>query len=270
MLNIAARVVINATGGAVDSLLGVSGLASGVAMLKAMNLVTSRNAPDIAIGGRGPSGRTLFMVPWKGRALFGTWESVRPCSPDDTSISAADVQTFIDEINRAFPAASLTPQEVTLVHRGVVPAAIRADGRAVLEGHEQVHDHADRGVEGLITVAGTKYTTARAVAERVTNRIFAKLSRTPAPCRTADTLLPFSQGSTEVLLTQAARLEMVMTLEDAVVRRTPLGALGHPGSATVEHAAAVVGGILGWDATRRRSEIEALDRFYGTSNAWKT
>jgi glycerol-3-phosphate dehydrogenase len=239
-------------------------------MLKAMNLVTCRNAPHIAIGGRGPSGRTLFMVPWKGRALFGTWESARPCSPDDTSIIAADVQTFIAEINHAFPAASLTPQEVTLVHRGVVPAVIRAEGRPVLEGHEQVRDHADRGVEGLMTVAGTKYTTARAVAERVTNRIFGKLSRTGVPCRTADTPLPFSQGAIETLLTQAARLEMVMTLEDAVVRRTPLGALGHPGSAAVEHAAAVVGGILGWDTARRRSEIEALDRFYGTLNAWMT
>src|SRR5204862_6932903 len=54
-LEIAGRVVINATGGAVDRLLGASGLTSGVPMLKAMNLVTSRNAPDLALGGRGPT-----------------------------------------------------------------------------------------------------------------------------------------------------------------------------------------------------------------------
>jgi glycerol-3-phosphate dehydrogenase len=269
-VNIAGRVVINATGGAVDRLLGASGLKSGVSMLKAMNLVTSRNAPDIAVGGRGPSGRTLFMVPYKGRALFGTWESPRACPPDDTSISSQDVASFIAEINHAFPSTSLTPQDVTLVHRGVVPAVIRADGRAVLEGHEQVHDHADRGVEGLITVAGTKYTTARAVAERVTNRIYSKLGQKPVPCRTAETPLPFSDGATDTLLAQAARDEMVMTLEDAVVRRTPLGALGHPGHDVLEHAAAVVGATLGWDGSRRRAEIDALNRFYGTSNAWKT
>jgi glycerol-3-phosphate dehydrogenase len=269
-LNIAARLVVNATGGAVDRLLGASGLKSGVAMLKAMNLVTSRTAPEAAIGGRGSSGRTLFMVPWKGRALFGTWESPQPCLPDDTSIGRDEVATFIAEINHAFPSMSLTPREVTLVHRGVVPAVIRADGRAALEGHEQVQDHADRGVEGLMTVAGTKYTTARAVAERVTNRILTKLGHSPVACRTAATPLPFSNGSTDTLLDQAARQEMVMTLEDAVVRRTPIGALGHPGHDALERAAAVVGKVLRWDASRCRVEIEAVDRFYGTSNAWMT
>jgi glycerol-3-phosphate dehydrogenase len=266
---IAARLVVNATGGAVDRLLGASGLSSGIPMLKAMNLVTSRPAAEVAVGGRGPSGRVLFMVPWKGRALFGTWESPKPCAPDETSISSAEVGSFLAEINHAFPALSLTPDDVTLVHRGVVPAIVRADGRVALEGHEQVCDHADRGVEGLLTVAGTKYTTARAVAERVTNRVLSKLGRSPVPCRTAETPLPFSNGETDALLNQAARHEMVMTLEDAVVRRTPLGALGRPAPDVVDRAAASVGDVLGWDATRRRTEIEALDRFYGTSNAWK-
>jgi glycerol-3-phosphate dehydrogenase len=268
-IEISARLTINAAGGAVDRLLGASGLKAGVPMLKAMNLVTTRKAPDLAVGGRGPSGRTLFMVPWKERALFGTWESPRPCAPDDTSINGHEVQSFIDEISYAFPSVSLTAQDVTLVHRGVVPAVLRADGRAVLEGHEQVRDHADRGVEGLITVAGTKYTTARAVAERVTNRILSKLGQAPVPCRTAETSLPFSYGDTDALLAHAARDEMVMTLEDAVVRRTPLGALGHPGQDVLQHAAAVVGDTLGWDAPRRRAEVDALERFYGTSNAWK-
>ncbi|HEX7795667.1 MAG TPA: FAD-dependent oxidoreductase [Vicinamibacterales bacterium] len=269
-LEIGARLVVNATGGAVDRLLGASGLVFGVPVLKAMNLVTNRVAPAAALGARGPSGRALFAVPWKGRVLFGTWESSKPCEPDDTSISADEVRSFITEINQAFPSVSLTPQQITLVHRGVVPAVIRAEGRATLEGHEQVCDHADRGVEGLITVAGTKYTTARAVAERVTNRICAKLGQSAVPCRTAETPLPFSNGAIDVLLAQAARQEMVMTLEDAVVRRTPLGALGHPGNDILEHAAAVVGAVLGWDAARRAAEVDAIGRFYGRSNAWMT
>ena len=62
---------------------------------------------------------------------------------------------------------------------------------------------------------------------------------------------------------------MVMTLEDAVVRRTPLGALGHPGQDVLQYAAAVIGDTLGWDGPRRRAEVDALERFYGTSNAWK-
>ena len=73
----------------------------------------------------------------KGRALFGTWESTRPCAPDDTSISADEVAAFIAEINHAFPSALLILPDVTLCI-AVVPAVIRADGRAALEGHEQV------------------------------------------------------------------------------------------------------------------------------------
>ena len=268
--DIAARLVLNATGGAVDRLLGASGLASGVPMLKAINLVTRRPAPEFALGGRGPSGRTLFVLPWKERAIFGTWESTRPCAPDDTAVGADDVAAFIAEINHAFPTSPLTTADVTLVHRGVVPAVVRADGRAVLEGHEQVHDHADRGIEGLVTVAGTKYTTARAVAERVTNRVLVKLGRSPIPCRTAETPLPFSEGAPDTILAHAARDEMVMTLEDAVVRRTPLGALGQPSDEVMAHAAAIVGDVLGWDPARRLAEIRSLKAFYGTSNAWMT
>src|SRR5204863_7795753 len=51
-------------------------------------------------------------------------------------------------------------------------------------------DHAARGVEGLLTVSGAKYTTARAVAERVTTRVMAKLQQTPVRSRTASTPLP--------------------------------------------------------------------------------
>ena len=269
-LDIRARLTVNATGGAVERLLAPAGIKSRLPMLKAMNLVTARDAPAAAIGGRGPSGRTLFLVPWKGRALFGTWESTQPCAADDRTIGKGDVAAFLVEINHAFPSIALTPADITLVHRGVVPAVIRSDGSAALEGHEQVLDHADRGVEGLSSVAGTKYTTARAVAERVTNRVITKLGRQPGPCRTARDPLPVSSQTGDALLAQAARDEMVVTLEDAVVRRTPLGALGCPTDAVLNHAAAVVGAELGWDQGKKDSEIEAVRRFYGTLNAWNT
>ena len=46
-----------------------------------MNLVTRRDAGDAALGGRSASGRNLFLVPWRGRALFGTWESSQALPP---------------------------------------------------------------------------------------------------------------------------------------------------------------------------------------------
>jgi glycerol-3-phosphate dehydrogenase len=314
-LDIAAQVVVNATGSAVDVLLKPLGLASGVPMLKAMNLVTRREAGDEALGGRARSGRNLFLVPWRRRALFGTWESSRPCDLGDTAVDPADVHSFIGELNEAFPALDLTIDDVTLVHRGVVPAVLR-NGRVSLEGREQVRDHAAQGIEGIVTVAGTKYTTARATAERITHMLLTKLRRPSTACRTPVTALPggslrdvmlavaearrdhdtglpsdsiphlvaaYGSRYRDVLdlarehqewrariapdspvigaeLVWAVRKEMAVTLADAVMRRTPVGALGCPPADALSGAAAIVGDELNWSEDRRRQEVAAVSR----------
>ncbi len=287
-------------------------------MLQAMNLVTRREAGDEALGGRGRSGRYLFLVPWRRRALFGTWEASRVCDPADTALDSADVAAFIVELNDAFPALDLTLKDVTLVHRGLVPASVR-DGRVALEGREQIRDHAGDGVDGIVTVAGAKYTTARAAAERITDLVLTKLQHAAVPCRTAATALPggalrdvmlavaearrdhdaglpsdtiphlvaaYGSRYRDVLdmasraperadwrarvaadspvigaeLIWAARKEMAVTLADAVIRRTPVGALGCPDDEALARAAAIVGGELKWSDERRSQEIAAVTR----------
>jgi len=283
-------------------------------LLKAMNLVTRRDAGDEALGGRSASGRTLFLVPCRTRAIFGTWEARERCEPGNAAPSEPEIAGFIAELNGAFPALDLRRDEVTLVHRGAVPAAIGRDGSLALEGHEQIRD----GDDGLISVSGTKYTTARAVAERVTDLALRKLRRPAVSCRTAITPLPggglhdvasaiaaarrehdarlpsdtiphliaaSGTRSSDVLpvaaqklewrarvaagspvigaeLVWAARHEMAITLNDAVIRRTPLGAMGYPGDEAALRAAAIVGGELGWGDERKRTEVEALRQFY--------
>jgi glycerol-3-phosphate dehydrogenase len=206
-LEIRARITVNATGGAIDALLSPIGVTSRVPLLQAMNLVTRRDAGEAALGGRASSGRNLFLVPWHKRALFGTWESSGECAPDATTVSAGEVAAFMRELNDAFPNLDLTASDIALVHRGVVPAVRRSDGAVALEGHEQVRDHAGDGIEALISVAGAKYTTARAVAERVVNRVVAKLAATAAPCRTASTPLPGGNVRDAALAIAEARRE---------------------------------------------------------------
>ncbi len=63
-------------------------------------------------------------------------------------------------------------------------------------------------------------------------------------------------------LVWAVRHEMALTLNDAVVRRTPLGALGYPGDAAAHRAAEIVGTELGWSDEQRRKELDALRAFY--------
>jgi glycerol-3-phosphate dehydrogenase len=66
----------------------------------------------------------------------------------------------------------------------------------------------------------------------------------------------------EALLRHAVEHEMVVTLADAVIRRTPLGSLGRPADDTIAACAAIVGDTLGWSPTRRQYEVEHLERFY--------
>ena len=319
-ITIRATVTVNASGAGTERLLAPIGLSAGGPLLKAMNLVTRRDAGTEAFAARSGSGRHLILVPWRGRALFGTWESGRLCSPDEAGVPGVndeDVASFIAEINQAFPALDLTRADVTLVHRGLVPAVVGPDGDVTLEAHERIRDHATEGVEGLVSVAGTKYTTARAVAERVTDQLLGKLQRPGAPCRTTsalpggiagdpedtiagarrqyDAVLPsdtlphlvaaygsryeqvaalaaerpewrakISEASPVIgaQIVWAVRHEMAITLADAVLRRTPLGALGYPGDAAVERAAAIAGAELAWSADRTGAEIDALKAFY--------
>ncbi len=68
-------------------------------------------------------------------------------------------------------------------------------------------------------------------------------------------------------LVLAARKEMAPTLADIVIRRTPLGALGHPGDDALARAASIVGTELRWSDERRRAEIAAVQEFYPTTTA---
>jgi glycerol-3-phosphate dehydrogenase len=314
--DIAARVTVNATGSQVDRLLKPLGINSGIPMFKVMNLVTSRDAGEEALAGRSLLGRNLFLVPWRERALFGTWESQTTCDPCDAKVDEREVASFVTELNQAFPSLDLTLKDVTLVHRGVVPAAV-GGGKVSLEGRDLVRDHAGQGIDGLVSVVGTKYTTARAVAERVTDLLLAKSGRAPAACRTASIALPggtlrdvglaiadarrehdaglpsdtiphliaaYGSRYRDVLdiadrpewrkriakdspvigaeLVWAVRKEMAITLADAVIRRTPVGALGYPGDEALERAATIVGTELKWSDARRRQEIESVRSFY--------
>jgi glycerol-3-phosphate dehydrogenase len=58
------------------------------------------------------------------------------------------------------------------------------------------------------------------------------------------------------------RNESALRLSDIVLRRTTIGAAGHPGAATLQGAAAVAAAELGWTPERVREEIKAVEAVY--------
>ena len=263
--DIRARIVVNAAGPWTAMLLDRSGLRTSWPLIKAMNLVTSRPARHGALVGATRSGRALVLLPWKGRTLIGTSESPTEREPDDQDAKREEIDAFLTEIRATFPALGLTYDEITLVHRGIVPASVTS-GRTSLLGRSRIIDHGrEGGAPKLISIVGVKYTTARAVAQKAVDLILRKLGRPPARCETATTVLPdaaIDDRDASDPISHAIEQEMAHTLTDVVVRRTGLGALGAPGDAEAGAAAGRMQQLLGWSDERVQSEVAALQAFY--------
>jgi glycerol-3-phosphate dehydrogenase len=189
-LTIRTRVAVNAAGAHAGDVMRLFGIERPFPLLKAMNLVTSRRASDMAVAAPAPDGRMLTLVPWRGRAVVGTSQSAIFVRPGDTSVQTSEVEAFIADANHAFPALRLSRADVTLVHRGVVPAVPGRDGQPELKSSSEILNHAGDGVSGGITIVGAKYTTARGVAERVGRVVGTILGRRLPHSRTALTPLP--------------------------------------------------------------------------------
>jgi glycerol-3-phosphate dehydrogenase len=165
-LEIRARVVVNAAGSRAGDVMRLFGVARPFPLLRAMNLVTSKRASDMALAAPARDGRMLTLVPWRGRALIGTSQSPHFVESGALAVTAADIDAFVSDANAAFPALRLSLADITLVHRGLVPA-IERGGRPDLMPSAEIIDHGN----GAITVVGVKFTTARGVAERAMGRV---------------------------------------------------------------------------------------------------
>ena len=176
-VEVRAQIVVNAAGARAADILRMLGVTRPFPLLKAMNLLTSKPAADIALAAPDPRGRMLTLVPWRGRAIVGTGQSPSPAASGDDGVTAEEVERFIADANHAFPALKLGTGDVTLVHRGLVPAVTGRDGSVDLLQTPTILDHAPEGADGSFTVTAAKYTTARATAERVTNAIGRKLRK---------------------------------------------------------------------------------------------
>ena len=135
----------------------------------------------------GRDARHMFIVPWRHLTLIGVWHKPFPAHPDTAVIDDAELETWIREINACYPALKLTLDDVVYRNCGLVPfGADPGSVEALSFGKEsRFMDHAAlHGVQGLVSLVGIRYTTARGDAAAALDLL---LKQWPAAPARADT-----------------------------------------------------------------------------------
>jgi glycerol-3-phosphate dehydrogenase len=197
-LDIRARSVLNAAGPYAEGLLE-RGLGRGLEretpwsrdayFVVNRTLVPGRSALALPATTRDPEAllsrgeRHLFLVPWHDHTLVGVWHASYRGDPDSYSVSEAELEAFIAEINAAYRGLDLGLGDLSLWNAGLIPFGENEPDSADLAfGHRsRLVDHAiERGLEGLVTLIGVRYTTAPCEAVEAVDLILRKLGRTQA------------------------------------------------------------------------------------------
>jgi len=124
-------------------------------------------------------GRVFFVLPWNSRTLIGTTDTLYEQTPDNLKVTEAEVAYLLTGFNHYFRPA-LQFEDVVNTFAGVRPLLrSNANDPSSLSREFRVWTSAS----GLISVAGGKYTTYRAMAEAVTDCVEERLGKRSA-CKT--------------------------------------------------------------------------------------
>lgn len=121
-------------------------------------------------------GRIMFVVPWGHLALVGTTDTDYEGDWDRVVPDADDVAYVLESVNDTFPGARVRPEDVVSAYAGlrplIRPRRSSSEESDISRSHEVYEDP-----DGLISVAGGKLTTMRAMAEEVVDRVCVRIGR---------------------------------------------------------------------------------------------
>ncbi len=134
--------------------------------------------------------RTIFVLPWYGRALIGTTDNDYDGDIDRVQPGADDI-TYLLEASTTTSAPSLDRGDLTGAYAGVRPLISTGDPKKSVDISRKAELYETSS--GLLTITGGKLTTWRRMAKLVVDRIAMREER-ELPCRTADIPLGMEAG----------------------------------------------------------------------------
>ena len=169
--------VINAAGPWVDVVRDLTGLtahsplASGV---RGSHIMLRRwtGAPSIGLHASTKKGRPISIAPWNGMLQVGTTEVRQSDDPSLASPTAEEAGFLLHSASALFPQARLTITDIVFSYAGVRPVPYRPRQNVLHFGanapscRHVMHNHADEGALGLLSIFGATLTTANSLAHK--------------------------------------------------------------------------------------------------------
>ncbi len=133
-------------------------------------------------------GRHFFVIPWRQRSLIGTTNVPFTGDLNEVKVTAKDINDFIRDINDTFAGLNLEKSDIYFAFTGLYPLVSDEIKPETYQGtgDYQLVDHAVKdNVDGIVSVLGAKYTTARVLAERAIDLLIVKLGLPKKKCVTS-------------------------------------------------------------------------------------
>lgn len=124
--------------------------------------------------------RHLFLAPWREYTLIGVWHKVTDVKPEDVTVSDAELEMYIEEINGTYPHLQLTVDDVVMWNAGLVPFGEEQSSEENLSYGKRSNmiDHSKtEGLENFVSLIGLRYTMARGETEKALSLVQKKMAR---------------------------------------------------------------------------------------------
>jgi glycerol-3-phosphate dehydrogenase len=130
-------------------------------------------------------GKVVFLVPWPEHWLIGTTDASYEGSPVRPTADGWEIDELLATVNQAMD-VDLTRADITGTYAGLRPLVAGSSGSTVKASREH---RVSVGSDGVVRIAGGKYTTYRLMARDVVDAVLGKVAAKARPSATADHVL---------------------------------------------------------------------------------
>jgi len=209
-------------------------------------------------------GRIMFIMPWNGCTMVGTTDTDFRGDSNDVRADGEDIEYLLSEVRAMLPESNVGYSDIITTFAGLRPLLGTDEANPSSRSREWQIIHS---APNLLSIAGGKYTTYRAQAEKVVDAALKVLGQRARSCSTETTPLPPLACYADELIAEIPRVyasdirracerEMATSVEDVMRRRTSLALSRYAGPEIAATVARIMGECMGWSEAQMRLSLQ--------------